>query len=89
MALGAQAGRVVRMVIGQGARVLGVGVLLGLLAAAMSTRALRSLVFGVGVLDGMTFAGVALAMVVVGLVAAWVPARRASRVDPMEAIRGE
>jgi putative ABC transport system permease protein len=89
MALGAQAGRVVRMVIGQGARVLAVGVVLGLVAAALSTRALRSMVFGVGVLDPVTFVAVAGGMVLVGLLAAWVPARRASRVDPMESLRGE
>jgi predicted permease len=89
MALGAQAGRVQRMVVGQGAQVLVVGVVLGLLAAAASTRALRSLLFGVEALDGATFAGVAGAMVVVGLLAAYLPARRASRVDPMESLRGE
>jgi putative ABC transport system permease protein len=89
MALGAQAGRVQRMVVGQGARVLAVGVALGLLAAAVSTRALRSLLFGIEALDPVTFAAVAGAMVLVGLLAAWLPARRASRVDPIEAIRGE
>jgi predicted permease len=89
MALGAQAGRVQRMVVGQGARVLVIGVILGVLAAAASTRALRSLLFGIEALDPVTFAGVAGAMVLVGLLAAWVPARRASRVDPIEAMRGE
>jgi predicted permease len=89
MALGAQAGRVQRMVVGQGARVLAVGVAAGLAVAAASTRALRSLLFEVGALDGATFAAVASAMIVVGLLAAWVPARRASRVDPMESLRGE
>jgi predicted permease len=89
MALGAQAGRVQRMVVGQGARVMIVGVVLGLVAAAASTRALRSLLFEVGALDPLAFAGVAGAMVLVGLLAAFVPARRASRVDPMESIRGE
>jgi predicted permease len=89
MALGAQAGRVQRMVVGQGARVLAVGVALGLLAAAASTRALQSLLFGIGALDPITFVAVAGGMVLVGLLAAWVPARRASRVDPVEAIRGE
>jgi ABC-type lipoprotein release transport system permease subunit len=59
------------------------------LAAAASTRALRSLLFGVEALDPVTFVGVAGGMVLVGLLAAWVPARRASRVDPIEAIRGE
>jgi ABC-type antimicrobial peptide transport system permease subunit len=77
------------MVVGQGARVMIVGVVLGLVAAAASTRALRSLLFEVGALDPLAFAGVAGAMVLVGLLAAFVPARRASRVDPMESIRGE
>ncbi len=89
MALGAQAARVQRMVVGQGARVLVVGVVLGLMAAAASTRALRSLLFGVGALDPVTFAAVAGGMVLVGLLAAYLPARRASRVDPMESLRGE
>jgi putative ABC transport system permease protein len=89
MALGAQASRVQRMVVGQGARVLVVGVVVGLAVAAASTRALRTLLFGVGALDPPTFAGVAAAMVLVGLLAAWLPARRASRVDPMESLRAE
>jgi ABC-type antimicrobial peptide transport system permease subunit len=69
--------------------VLAVGVALGLLAAAASTRALQSLLFGVGALAAASFVAVAGAMVLVGLLAAWIPARRASRVDPVEAIRGE
>jgi len=77
------------MVVGQGARVMVVGVVLGLAAAAASTRALRTLLFGVGALDAATFATVAGAMMLVGLLATWVPARRASRVDPMESLRGE
>jgi predicted lysophospholipase L1 biosynthesis ABC-type transport system permease subunit len=89
MALGAQASRVQRMVVGQGAQVLVVGVAIGLAVAAASTRALRSLLFGVGALDPATFAVVAGAMVLVGLLAVYLPARRASRVDPMESLRGE
>jgi predicted permease len=89
MALGAQASRVRRMVVGQGARVLLVGVVIGLAAAAASTRALRSLLFGVGALDPATFVAVAAGMVLVGMLAAYVPARRASRVDPIESLRGE
>jgi putative ABC transport system permease protein len=87
MALGAQASRVQRMVVGQGARVLLVGVVVGLAAAAASTRALRSLLFEVGALDPITFVGVAAGMLLVGLLAAWLPARRASRVDPVESLR--
>ena len=73
----------------RGVRVLLVGVVVGLAVAAASTQALGSLLFGVGVLDPVTFAGVAGGMVLVGLLAAWLPARRASRVDPVESLRGE
>jgi predicted permease len=89
MALGAQARRVQGMVVGQGARVLLVGVAVGLIGAAASTRALRSLLFGVEALDPGTFALVAALMVLVGLLAAYLPARRASRVDPVESLRGD
>ena len=60
-----------------------VGVVIGLAVAAASTRALRSLLFGVEALDPITFVAVAAAMVLVGVLAAYLPARRASRVDPM------
>jgi putative ABC transport system permease protein len=89
MALGAEAGRVQRMVVGQGARVLLIGVGIGLVVAAASTRALRGLLFGVGTLDPVAFVAVAGAMILVGVLAAYLPARRASRVDPIESLRGE
>ncbi len=89
MALGAQARQVRGMVVAEGARVVGAGVAIGIAVALASTRALASLLFGVPAIDVATFIGMSLAMVAVGLVASYLPARRASAVDPMEALRGE
>jgi predicted permease len=89
MALGAEAGQVRRMVVAQGARVVAIGVAIGVAVALMSTRALGSLLFGVPAVDAATFVGMSASMVAVGLLASYMPARRASRVDPMESLRGE
>ena len=89
MALGAEAGRVRRMVVAQGARVVVVGVIIGVGVAIASTRALESLLYGVKALDLPTFIGMSLSMLLIGLLASYVPARRASRVDPIESLRGE
>ena len=89
MALGAEAGRVRRMVVAQGTRVVAIGVAIGIGVAVASTRALDSLLFGVDALDAVTFVGMSAAMLAIGLVASYVPARRASRVDPIESLRGE
>jgi putative ABC transport system permease protein len=89
MALGAEAGQVRRMVVAQGARVVAIGVAIGVAVALVSTRALGSLLFGVPALDVATFVGMSASMVVVGLLASYMPARRASSVDPMESLRGE
>jgi predicted permease len=88
MALGAEATRVRGMVVGQGVRVVALGIVLGLLVATATTRALSSLLFGVAPVDFWTFAGMSLAMAVVGLLACYMPARRASRVDPVQSMRG-
>jgi putative ABC transport system permease protein len=88
MALGAEAGPVARMILGQGMRLVLVGVALGLAAAWLASRFVASLLYGVEPRDPMTFAGVAALLVVAGALAAWVPARRATRVDPVEALRG-
>jgi putative ABC transport system permease protein len=88
MALGAGAERVRRMVVVQGGRVVIVGVAIGLLASVAATRVLDSLLYGVGTVDVLTFSGVAATMVVIGLLASYVPARRASSVDPAESLRG-
>jgi ABC-type antimicrobial peptide transport system permease subunit len=89
MALGATAAAVRRMVVAQGARVVALGVVIGLLTALAATRALSGLLFGVAAFDGPTFAAMASLMLVIGALAAYVPARRASRVDPCESLRSD
>ncbi len=89
MALGATTAQVRRMVVAQGARMMGVSVALGLVAALASTRAVASLLFGVAALDAPTFGGMSAAMVGVGVLASYLPARRASSVDPIESLRSD
>lgn len=89
LALGAQVGAVRRMVVAQGARVIAVGVVIGLGVAAMATRALGSLLYGVDPYDVMTFVGTVGLMVIIGLAATYLPARRASNVDPITSLRGD
>ena len=88
MALGAEARRVRRMVVGEGVRVVALGIAVGLAVSLFTTRALSSLLFGVEAMDPWTFAAMALTMAAVGLLASWIPARRASRVDPLQSMRG-
>jgi ABC-type antimicrobial peptide transport system permease subunit len=87
VALGARRGDVLSLVMMQGARLALLGVGLGAIIALALTRALSDLLFGVRASDLVTYAGVALLLVVVTLVACWVPARRAASVDPMTALR--
>jgi putative ABC transport system permease protein len=89
LALGAQVSAVRRMVVAQGARVISVGIVIGLAVAAMATRALGTLLYGVDPYDVVTFGGTVGLMVVIGLAATYVPARRASNVDPIESLRGD
>jgi ABC-type antimicrobial peptide transport system permease subunit len=89
MALGATAAAVRRMVVAQGARVVALGVAIGLLAALAATRALAGLLYGVAAVDGPTFVAMAALMLAIGGLAAYLPARRASRVDPCESLRGD
>jgi len=89
MALGADPVRVVSMVLGSGARVVAAGMLAGLAGAFGLTGLLRSMLFGVGAHDAATFVAVPVVLAAVAMMAAYLPARRASRVDPMEALRVE
>ena len=89
MALGAQPGDIVALVVRQGAALVAAGATAGLLAAAAVSSILESFLFGVTAADGLTFAGAPLVLAFVALVACWIPARRATRVDPMEVLRFE
>ena len=85
--LGADASRVLRLVVARGMLFAGAGVLVGLAGAFASTRVLSSVLFEVGTHDPVTFVGVASALSVIALLACWVPAFRASRVDPVVALK--
>jgi ABC-type antimicrobial peptide transport system permease subunit len=87
LALGAHAAQVQRMIVREGLRLTLVGVAIGLVLAAALTRLLVRFLFGVSPLDGMTFVAMSVAFVGVAGVASWVPARRASGVDPMVVLR--
>jgi len=89
MALGANRTSVLRLVIRQGLMLTGIGVALGLAAGAAGAQLLRSLLFGVSALDPIAFGGAALLFALVSLAASYLPARRATRVDPMLALRAE
>jgi len=89
MALGARRADVLRLILGRGAKLTTTGAAIGIIAALLSTRLMRSLLFGVSPFDPLTFAGVALLLMLVALAACYVPARRAMRVDPMVALRYE
>jgi putative ABC transport system permease protein len=89
MALGARADQVRRMVVGQGARVVGLGAAIGIAVALASTKLLGTMLFGVAAFDWLTFTAMSAAMIMVGLLASYIPARRASSVAPMESLRGD
>jgi putative ABC transport system permease protein len=89
MALGAQRGAVLKLVLRQGAAIVAIGVMLGVVGAAALTRYLEAMLFGLGALDATTFAIVAVAFAAVAMLAAYLPARRATAIDPLAALRHE
>jgi putative ABC transport system permease protein len=89
MALGAEQQNILRMVLRQGLELTGAGIVLGLLGALALTRVMESLLFGVSTMDVMTFAIVPLMLIATAMVACYVPARRATLVDPVVALRDE
>jgi ABC-type antimicrobial peptide transport system permease subunit len=89
MTLGAQPGNVLKMVIGEGMKLVLIGVGLGLIASLALTRTMKSLLFGVSTTDPPTFLGITLLLAAVALFACWIPARRATKVAPLVALRYE
>jgi putative ABC transport system permease protein len=89
MALGATSGAVLRLVLGQAAKLVGVGICLGLVGAMLLTRLIASLLYGITPFDAATFASVSVLLAVVALVASYIPAQRAAKADPMDSLRYE
>ena len=89
MALGATSRAVLRMVVSQGAKVVLVGAIVGVAAALVSTRLLGTLLYDITAGDPVVFATMSLMLIGVGVLASYLPARRASNVDPIESLRSE
>jgi putative ABC transport system permease protein len=89
MALGAGGSEVARMVVRQGMALATVGVILGLAAALATTRVMEAFLFNVSATDPWTFGVVSVIIMLVGLLASYLPARKASRIDPLTALRSE
>jgi putative ABC transport system permease protein len=86
MALGAQRGDVLQLVVGHAAKLVGIGSVIGLVLAFMSTRTLSALLYNIGAFDAATFVFVTISLAAVALLASYIPALRATRADPMIAL---
>jgi putative ABC transport system permease protein len=89
MALGAQTGAILKLVVGQGMKLVAGAVALGLAASFALTRLVSNMLFGVSAVDPLTFIVITLLLTFVALLACWIPARRAAKVDPIVALRRE
>jgi putative ABC transport system permease protein len=89
MALGARRADVLQMTVKQGLRLVSAGMILGLAAAFLLTRVLASLLFGISATDPITFIGISLVLLAVAILASYVPALRATKVDPIVALRAQ
>ena len=89
LALGAQKSDVFRLIVGQGLRLVSMAMVLGLLSALLLTRSIASLLYGVAAADAATMASGAILLAGIALIACWLPARKASGVDPIMALRAE
>jgi putative ABC transport system permease protein len=89
LALGARPGEVLGLVLRGGLALIAAGLIVGIAAGALATRLVASALYGIDPFDPPTFAGVAVMLVTVAMVASYVPARRATRVDPIAALRSE
>jgi ABC-type antimicrobial peptide transport system permease subunit len=89
IALGADPGRVLGAVLRQSLRIASIGASVGIVAALLATREMRGILYGVSATDGLTFAVVTLMLLAIAGAASWIPAYRATRIDPLSALRGE
>jgi ABC-type antimicrobial peptide transport system permease subunit len=89
MALGARRADVLQMTVKQGLKLVGAGMMLGLVAAFLLTRVLASLLYGISATDPITFVGISLVLLAVAILASYIPALRATKVDPIIALRAQ
>jgi predicted permease len=89
MAVGGKASDILALVLGEGARLIGLGVLLGLLGSLAATRVIAALLYGISPADPLTLAGTTALLALVALIACYLPARRATRIDPLAALRAQ